>query len=123
MTFRPPRIVTRVTRISRLTQTDWDDIWALTGEFFDVEREYSETELRRCQRIATFRMDGALVGMAALDVYPAQFRGRKLTVQWSGGPKSTMRIRAIDKAQLAFQVGKPWKRIACAEFEANIRTP
>jgi hypothetical protein len=73
-----PRIVTQVTRTGRLRQADWDDIWVLTSEFFDVEREYSETELRRRQNIALFRMDGALVGMAALDVYPAEFRGRKL---------------------------------------------
>jgi hypothetical protein len=80
MTPRHPRIVTLVTETSRLTRADWDDIWVLTSEFFDVEREYSETELRRRQRIATFRMEGALVGMAALDVYPAEFRGRKLAV-------------------------------------------
>ena len=69
---RAPRIVTRVTETARLTQADWDDIWMLTSEFFDVEREYSEAELRRRQSIAMFRMDGTLVGMAALDVYPAR---------------------------------------------------
>jgi hypothetical protein len=78
MTPRPPRIVTQVTKTARLTQADWDDIWVLTSEFYDVEREYSEAELRRRQSIATFRMEGVLVGMAALDVYLAEFRGRKL---------------------------------------------
>lgn len=75
---RAPRIVTRVTETARLTQADWDDIWILTSEFFEVEREYSEAELRRRQSIATFRMEGTLVGMAALDVYPAEFRNRTL---------------------------------------------
>jgi hypothetical protein len=78
MTPRPPRIVTQVTKTSLLAQADWDDIWVLTSEFYDVEREYSEAELRRRQSIAMFRMEGALVGMAALDVCPAEFRGRKL---------------------------------------------
>ena len=75
---KSPRIVTRVTDTGRLTPQDWDDLWLLTSEFYDVEREYAEAELRRRQSIATFRMDGALIGMAALDVHPAEFRGRKL---------------------------------------------
>lgn len=77
---RSPRLETRVTDTGRLTSRDWDDLWLLTGEFYDVERGHAEAELRRRQSIATFRMEGALVGMAALDVYPAVFRGRSITV-------------------------------------------
>ncbi len=80
MKARPPRIVTRVTRTAALTSRDWDDIWLLTSEFFDVERAYAETELRRRQSIALFRMDEALLGMAAIDIFPAVFRGRSIAV-------------------------------------------
>ena len=75
---RSPRIVTRVTATERLSPADWEDIWLLTTEFYDVEREYAEAELRRRQCIATFRMEGVLLGMAAIDVHPAEFRGRML---------------------------------------------
>jgi hypothetical protein len=74
------RVVTQVLRTSALSARDWDEIWALTDEFFDVERAYAEAELRRRQRIALFRMNGALLGMACISTYPAKFRGRRLTV-------------------------------------------
>ena len=43
MNLRSPRIVTRVTQTTELTPRDWDDIWVLTSEFYDVEREYAES--------------------------------------------------------------------------------
>ena len=58
----------------------WDEIWTLTAEFYDVERGYAEAELRRRQSVALFRMNGALLGMASIDVYPARFRGRGIAV-------------------------------------------
>jgi hypothetical protein len=63
-----------------VTQALWDDIWTLTSEFFDVEREYAEAELRRRGSVALFHMNGALLGMASIDVFPAEFRGRGLAV-------------------------------------------
>lgn len=74
------RVVTHVHRITDLTPADWDDIWALTDEFYDVERGYAEAELRRRERIALFRMNGALLGMAAIGVYTERFRGRRVAV-------------------------------------------
>jgi hypothetical protein len=50
----------------------------LTEEFYDVERGYAEAELHRCGNIALFRMNGALLGLATIDVVPAEFRGRRL---------------------------------------------
>src|SRR5688572_26948916 len=73
-------VVTQVLRTSALSALDWDEIWALTAEFFDVERDYAEAELRRRQNIALFRMNGVLLGMACISVYPAKFRGRRLAV-------------------------------------------
>jgi hypothetical protein len=84
MKARPPRIVTRVIKTLELTPHDWDDIWLLTSEFFDVERAYAEAELRRRQSIAMFRMDEALLGMAAIDIYPEEFRGRSIAVISTG---------------------------------------
>jgi hypothetical protein len=80
MNFRSPSIVTRITKSAKLTPGDWDDIWVLTSEFYDVEREYAEAELRRRQSIALFRMDDVLLGMAAIDIHPTEFRGRNLLV-------------------------------------------
>jgi len=80
MNLRSPRIVTRVAKPSQFEARDWDDIWLLTSEFYDVEREYSESELRRRQSIAMFRMGDALLGMAAIDTYPTTFRGRAIVV-------------------------------------------
>jgi hypothetical protein len=63
-----------------LTPAQWEEIWLLTAEFYDVERDYAEDELRRRQRIAMFRMNDALLGIAAIDIDPAEFRGRKIVV-------------------------------------------
>jgi hypothetical protein len=73
-------VQTVVRPTSAVTPAEWDDIWTLTSEFFDVERAYAEAELRKRQSIAMFRMNGALLGMAAIDIYPARFRGRRLTI-------------------------------------------
>ena len=74
------RVVTQVRRTRDLTPRDWDDIWTLTNEFYDVERDYAEAELRRRERVALFRMNGALLGMASIGVWTATFRGRRVEV-------------------------------------------
>ncbi|HEU5133929.1 MAG TPA: hypothetical protein VFU13_02180 [Steroidobacteraceae bacterium] len=74
------QITTAVYATADLTRAQWDEIWTLTEEFFDVDRQYAEAELRRRQSIATFRMNDSLLGMAAIDVYPAEFRGSTLIV-------------------------------------------
>ncbi|MEJ0085534.1 MAG: hypothetical protein WDO72_07625 [Pseudomonadota bacterium] len=74
------RVRTSVRPTAAITPAEWDDIWALTFEFYDVERDYAEAELRRRQSIAMFRMNGALVGMAAIDIYKTRFRGRRIAV-------------------------------------------
>jgi hypothetical protein len=73
------RIVTTVMSTDALTPRDWDEVWVLTQEFFHIERTHAESELRRRQRIALFRMNGALLGMVSLDVIPASFRSRPVT--------------------------------------------
>jgi hypothetical protein len=74
------RIITTVHPTGSLTPAQWNDIWILTQEFFDVERDYVEAELRKRQRIALFHMNDALLGMACIDVFPEVFRGRRITV-------------------------------------------
>jgi hypothetical protein len=63
-----------------LSASQWNDVWELTCEFYDVERGYAEAELRRRQSIALFVMNDALLGMASIDVYSARFRGRGLMI-------------------------------------------
>ena len=72
------RIETSLHATASLTAAQWDEIWSLTNEFYDVERDYAEAELRRRQNVALFRMNGALLGMAAIDALPVEFRGRAL---------------------------------------------
>ncbi|HTU66488.1 MAG TPA: hypothetical protein VMF52_11105 [Steroidobacteraceae bacterium] len=74
------RVVTLVRRTQDLGARDWDDIWTLTEEFYDVERGYAEAELRKRGNIALFRMNDALLGMASIGVYAARFRGRRIAV-------------------------------------------
>jgi hypothetical protein len=74
------RITTSVHPTRAMSAALWDEIWLLTAEFYDVERTYAEAELRRRQNIALIRMNGALLGMAAIDAYPTEFRGRKLAI-------------------------------------------
>ena len=74
------QVVTHVHHTRDLSPADWDDIWALTTEFYDVERDYAEAELRKRERIALFRMNGALLGMASITIYTEKFRGRRLAV-------------------------------------------
>jgi hypothetical protein len=73
-------VVTHVQLTRDLSPGDWDDVWALTHEFYDVERDYAEAELRRRERIALFRMNGALLGMASITIYAEKFRGRRIAV-------------------------------------------
>jgi hypothetical protein len=77
---RNDRIITTVYETGELTPAQWDEIWILTQEFFDVERGFAEAELRSRHRVALFRMNGALLGMAAIDVFTELFRGRPLDV-------------------------------------------
>jgi hypothetical protein len=72
------RMETLVCDTSTIGPAQWEEIWTLTLEFYDVERDYAESELRKRQRIALFRMNGALLGMAAIDVHHHEFRGRRL---------------------------------------------
>ena len=76
----PDRITTTLQATTEVTPAQWDEIWTLTEEFYDVDRAYAEAELRQRQSIATFRMNDSLLGMAAIDVHPTEFRGRKLVV-------------------------------------------
>ncbi|HET9863079.1 MAG TPA: hypothetical protein VFP37_06520, partial [Steroidobacteraceae bacterium] len=74
------RVTTEILPTGALDAAAWEDVWTLTREFYDVEREHAEAELRRRQSVALFRMNGALLGMVSLEVYPATFRGRELAV-------------------------------------------
>jgi hypothetical protein len=60
----------------------WNEIWTLTAAFFDTDRAYAESKLKEHSLIALFRTknDGALIGMASLDVYPVIFQGRRLAI-------------------------------------------
>src|SRR6185503_983620 len=68
--------------VAAIAPPTWDEIWGLTQGYFDTERGFVEGWLKAHQRIGLFRAraDGALVGMASVDVYPEVFRGRELAV-------------------------------------------
>ncbi len=74
------RIITTVHATTSLTPAQWDEIWILTQEFYDVERAHAEAELRKRPCVALVRMNDALLGMAAIEVYTDSFRGKPVTV-------------------------------------------
>lgn len=74
------RVETIVRPAGELKERHWQELWDLNREFFDVERWYAENELFRRQYIAMFRRNGSLIGMAAIDIYRAKFRGRSIGV-------------------------------------------
>lgn len=73
---RPSPVLTVLQPTAALTAQDWDDIWALTCRFYETERAYVELNLRRHAEVALFWRGGALVGMAAVDVYSLRFEER-----------------------------------------------
>jgi hypothetical protein len=76
------RVVIDVRATAAIAPPTWDEIWALTGSFYETDRGYAEGKLKEHQRTALFRSaaDRALVGMASLDVYPVEFERRRLAV-------------------------------------------
>lgn len=74
------RVHTIVRPAAALREEDWQELWELNRQFFDVERWYAETELFRRELIATFRVEGQLIGMACIDILPVRFRGRPIAV-------------------------------------------
>jgi hypothetical protein len=74
------KVSTSVLPTRTLTSSMWDEIWMLTAEFYDVERAYAEAELRKRQSVALIRMNGALLGMASIDIYPARIQRRRIAV-------------------------------------------
>ncbi|HYS55170.1 MAG TPA: hypothetical protein VER58_15545 [Thermoanaerobaculia bacterium] len=63
-----------------LQPSHWDDIWNLTRRYVDTTRDYLESKLRHHSEIAMFRTPAALIGVAALDVYPTLFAGRRSVI-------------------------------------------
>lgn len=76
------RATIEVPATTAITPQAWNEIWSLSHSFYDTDRDYVEESLRQRQRLGLFRSagDGRLVGMAAIDAYPVDFRGRRLAV-------------------------------------------
>jgi hypothetical protein len=79
---RDARVTIEVRPTASLTSALWNQVWGLTQDFFDTERAYSESELKKFQLIALFwsRGERRLIGTASIDVYPVLFRKRRLVV-------------------------------------------
>lgn len=77
-------VAIEVVATNAATPATWSDIWSLSQTLYDTDRDYVEQSLKQHQRIALFRAPDRLVGMASIDVYPAEFRGRRLAVIFTG---------------------------------------
>lgn len=68
--------------VEAVMPADWDDIWRLTERYYATDRQYVEQTLHTHQRLVLFRTRDAreLIGMAAVDVYPSEFEGRRIAV-------------------------------------------
>jgi hypothetical protein len=75
-------VTSEVFETSALKASVWNEIWTLTAAFFDTNRAYAESKLKEHQLIALFRTknEGALIGMASMDVYPDLFQGRRVAI-------------------------------------------
>jgi hypothetical protein len=75
------RVDIRILPLPALTAKDWDEIWELTQIYVETNRSYYEAKLRAFPEVALFRnRSGALVGIAAIDVYSSDFRSETSTI-------------------------------------------
>ncbi|HTE41812.1 MAG TPA: hypothetical protein VK629_13355 [Steroidobacteraceae bacterium] len=76
------RVTIEVLPTAAVTPALWNHVWSITREFFDTDRDFSETKLKEYQSIALFWTHGdrKLIGTASIDVYPVSFRKRRLVV-------------------------------------------
>lgn len=81
----------------------WEEMWQLTCRFYQAERAYVEAKLRGHDRLALFRSDadGSLIGMAAIQVEPMEFGGRKLLVIFTSHAIMDERYRGQNLIQRA----------------------
>jgi hypothetical protein len=75
------RIDIQILSVAALTAKDWDAIWGLTQIYVETSREFYEAKLRVFPEVALFRTrGGVLAGIAAIDVYRADFRSETSTI-------------------------------------------
>jgi hypothetical protein len=86
---------------STLTLTEWTELWRLTDAFYETTRDHAEAKLGQHRHIALFRSDddGALIGMAAIDVYPVRFEARELAVIFTSHVLLDERYRGLNLIQ------------------------
>src|SRR5256885_15018115 len=79
----PPleRIDIQILPVAVLTVKEWDEIWQLTQTYVETNRTFYEAKLRAFPEVALARTgSGVLVGIAAIDVYRADFRSETSTI-------------------------------------------
>jgi len=79
------RVAIDVVPTASLAAPVWDDVWRLTQALYDTDRDFVERTLRTHQRMVLFRSrgEGALVGIAAVDIVPVIYRGRALVALYT----------------------------------------
>ena len=75
-------VTIEVVPTSAIAAPAWNEIWQLSDIFYETDRDFVEQSLKQHQRIVLFRSanERALIGMASVDLYPVEFRGRGLAV-------------------------------------------
>lgn len=81
----------------------WDEMWELTCRFYAADRAYVEAKLKAHQQLALFRSraDHSLVGMAAIQVDPVDFQGRRLLLIFTSHALMDERYRGQNLIQRA----------------------
>jgi len=75
------RVEISLRRVSSLTVSELDDIWAVTSRYIDTDRSLFETRLRALPQVGLWQVrDGSLVGLVNFDVYPVTWEGRVVTI-------------------------------------------
>jgi len=75
------RVEISLRRVSSLTVSELDDIWAVTSRYIDTDRSLFEARLRALPQVGLWQVrDGSLVGLVNFDVYPVTWEGRVVTI-------------------------------------------
>jgi hypothetical protein len=75
------RIEITLRRVSSLTVSELDDIWAVTSRYIDTDRSLFEARIRTLPEVGLWQVrDGSLIGLVNFDVYPVTWEGRVVTI-------------------------------------------
>src|SRR5256885_2269476 len=113
------RIDIQILPVAVLTVKEWDEIWKLTQVCVETNRTFYEAKLRVFPEVALARTrSGVLVGIAAIDVYRADFRSETSTIIFTSSvviDEPYRRHNVIERIGLRIYLRAKIGRASCRE--------